>query len=539
MAVLKNNKPVFLLLAWFLVSFLFGWISVGPVKSLQALLFSFPFAVVLVLPLGRNLRHILLPIALAAFVITDFYFGVQGYLKFEYQASLYSGFILESTANTSFSESKEYLLAMAPQIAVWAGAVIIVFFIQAFLSLKLLGQKPLTSKKYYWFAALIIGLSLFGWYQKAWRAHYPAVRLITFYQECESKKEYWKNIEKENLEALKKARSEIVSVEKVPRTIVLVIGESMNRNNMSLYGYQRNTTPKLSENEQTDSDFYTGKEAFSTKSSTVAAFNDMFNFPGIDTRPDSKLFAFFRAAGYKITWISNQDDIAIKAEFQNFSNQAVNLNRISGRSSTSMDERVLPELEKALASPDDKKLIVVHLIGIHPHFSFRYPSGLNSLWNEEDGVRKKLENLGRSSRTLELLENYDKAMLYQDGILDKTLELTQDFDKKHPNVKTSWIFLSDHSVETGQMKDRTGHSNSSLAGYTIPFLFWTPDNDLSEGEVAREDAGFRADWLSYMLLDLAGIHVKFPIYEKSWLSPSYHWIEPKVVTDLKQQDKDR
>ncbi len=127
----------------------------------------------------------------------------------------------------------------------------------------------------------------------------------------------------------------------------------MNRENMSLYGYDRDTTPRLKEADK-DSELHVSKEAFSTQSSTVAAFNDMFEFPDSSSISKAKLFAFFKAAGYKIYWISNQDDVAIKAEFQDFSNTAVNLNRVAGRSSTSMDEKVLPELEKALQTPSDK-----------------------------------------------------------------------------------------------------------------------------------------------------------------------------------------
>ena len=152
--------------------------------------------------------------------------------------------------------------------------------------------------------------------------------------------------------------------------------------------------------------------------------------------------AFFKAAGYKILLdqqprrCSNQSRVS-----KDFSNTAVNLNRVAGRSSTSMDEKVLPELEKALQTPSDKKLIVVHLIGIHPHFSFRYPSEMSSLWNDQDATRARLEEKGRSIRTLEMLEHYDRGhMLYQDAVLFDTLKLTQNFDKNHPDVKTSWIF---------------------------------------------------------------------------------------------------
>lgn len=502
------------------------------------MLFSFPPVLILLLPLGRLIRKTFFCLALAVFLISDIYTGIQGFLYFIYDSNLYSGFILESVANTSPTESKEYLLTLMPQILLWIVIVASVFVLQSYLAVKLVHGEPSRSKLFYGFTFLIVGLSAFGWYQRAWRAHYPPVRLLTFYQSCEAKKEYWKNIEAENLDAVAHAKEHIVSVETDPRTIVLVVGESVNRENMSLYGYKRNTTPRLDAKKIEDKNLYLSKYAYSSKASTVAAFNDMFEFSDGSKGSDSKLFAYFRAAGYQIYWISNQDDLAIKAEFQDFSHQAVNLNRISGRSSTSMDEKVLPELEKALAEPAEKKLIVVHLIGIHPHFSFRYPSGTQPSWEADDSVRIRMQKLGRSLRTLELLEHYDKAMLYQDQVVSRTLALTEESDKKRSDVKTSWIFLSDHSVETGRRADRVGHSNKTISGYTIPFLFWTQKSDLSEGEIVQENASFRSDWLSYFLLDLAGIRCNFPIFEKSWLSHQYKWIEPKVVTELKKKEKE-
>jgi len=44
---------------------------------------------------------------------------------------------------------------------------------------------------------------------------------------------------------------------------------------------------------------------------------------------------------------------------------------------------------------------------------------------------------------------------------------------------------------------------------------------------------FRADWLSFLLLDLAGIKCYFSYDNKSWIEPDYHWDEPGVITSLK------
>ena len=186
---MKKNKAAVLVFIWFLLSYLFGWYAVGAIKSLQVLLFSFPFALILLFPFSSNIRKTLFCLSLVIFGLSDFYLGIQAYLRDAYEASLNSGFVLESVANTSFSESKEYLMAMAPQIVLWSAVAFFIFLAQAYLAISLVKGKPSRSKFFYWFAGLIICLSLFGWYQRAWRAHFPPVSLLTFYQSCEEKKE--------------------------------------------------------------------------------------------------------------------------------------------------------------------------------------------------------------------------------------------------------------------------------------------------------------------------------------------------------------
>ena len=125
---MKKNKAAVLVFIWFLLSYLFGWYAVGAIKSLQVLLFSFPFALILLFPFSSNIRKTLFCLSLVIFGLSDFYLGIQAYLRDAYEASLNSGFVLESVANTSFSESKEYLMAMAPQIVLWS-AVAFSFFL--------------------------------------------------------------------------------------------------------------------------------------------------------------------------------------------------------------------------------------------------------------------------------------------------------------------------------------------------------------------------------------------------------------------------
>ena len=196
----------------------------------------------------------------------------------------------------------------------------------------------------------------------------------------------------------------------------------------------------------------------------------------------------------------------------------------------SFDEKVIPELKNALSQNYRKKLIVVHLIGLHPHFALRFPKGTKATWNKDDDVSRSLKEMGRSQRTLILKEQYNLGMLYQDKIISETLLITKDAAK---NTPCDWIYLSDHGTESGNRGDFVGHSSKTLGGYTIPLLFWSNKKKLAQKRELLINRPFRADWLSFLLLDLAGIKCKFSFDNKSWLDQDYRWSEPEIITSLK------
>ena len=206
------------------------------------------------------------------------------------------------------------------------------------------------------------------------------------------------------------------------------------------------------------------------------------------------------------------------------------MNRQTGRSSASFDEKVIPALEHALSENYEKKLIIVHLIGLHPHFALRFPEGTKATWSKDDDIAKSLREMGRSRRTLILKEQYNLGMLYQDRIIAESLELTK---KASVNAPVDWIYLSDHGAESGHRGDFVGHSSKTLGGYTIPFLFWSNEKTFPQKHDAPTNRPFRSDWLSFLLLDLAGIKCRFAYENKSWRGQSYHWEEPRVITSLK------
>ena len=155
-----------------------------------------------------------------------------------------------------------------------------------------------------------------------------------------------------------------------PQTFVIIIGESLHRDHMQLYGYARPTTPKLSQR----SDLLaftniTAPRAATISSLTMAlSFADSYTFDGSVIK--GSVIDYFNTAGFSTYWLSNQYQggyldnlIALwgsKAQHPHFINHDYwQDNR------TPYDEQLLPLISQALHDSAPRKLIVIHLMGNH------------------------------------------------------------------------------------------------------------------------------------------------------------------------------
>src|SRR5450830_609635 len=144
-------------------------------------------------------------------------------------------------------------------------------------------------------------------------------------------------------------------------TVVWVIGESINRANMSLYGYARTTTPML---DTMRKDLLVFKDVVSSEPATMASLMKMFTPADIDApdewnrKPDVLMLA--KEAGFKIFWLSNQvPNDGWLGLVSNRADEKLFINKGAGRGENNFDGNLLPGLEAALKSPSPKKLIVV------------------------------------------------------------------------------------------------------------------------------------------------------------------------------------
>ncbi|MFY0727512.1 phosphoethanolamine transferase CptA [Pseudomonas sp. NFX15] len=307
-----------------------------------------------------------------------------------------------------------------------------------------------------------------------------------------------------------------------PATLVLVIGESTNRQRMSLYGYPRKTTPEL---DKLKGQLDVFDNVITPRPYTIEALQQVLTFADEES-PDlylstPSLVSMMKQAGYKTFWITNQQTMTKRnTMLTTFSEQAdeqVYLNNNRNQNAAQYDGDVIEPFNKALADAAPRKLIVVHLLGTHMSYQYRYPSDFDK-FQDREGVPA-----GIRDDQLPTYNSYDNAVLYNDFVVSS---LIKDYAKSDPNGFL--LYLSDHGED---VFDSVGHStlgrneNKPTAPmYTIPFMAWASPKwrethywNLA-GDLSRP---YSSSHLIHTWADLAGLSFDELDRSKSVVSDSF------------------
>lgn len=257
-----------------------------------------------------------------------------------------------------------------------------------------------------------------------------------------------------------------------PATLVLVIGESTNRNRMSLYGYARATTPHL---DSIKNELAVFTNVVSPRPFTIEALEQALTF-GDQEHPDyfkSKptLMNMMKQAGYKTYWITNQQTITKRntmlTTFSQQTDEQYYLNNNPNQNETKQyDADVLEPFEKILKQTQARKFIVVHLLGTHIDYKFRYPKEFDK-FSGRNAVPNWIKN-----QQLALYNAYDNAVLYNDFIVSSLIKQLSASE-----ANGFMLYMSDHGEEVFDTPNKNFNGRDegrpTQAMYTIPFMLWT------------------------------------------------------------------
>ena len=460
---------------------------------------------------------------------------VRAYLLDTYQAAPDSAMVLGAAANTNARESTEYLQMHWRSAIIWSGAlaiagVLVGMFARRGAVVDAAASSSVRARPAFWTRSLVLVLLLIAcvaYASKPWRRLHPAIFWAHWSQSVQTQRAAWADQQQVRDRAMAQARAIAPVISQAgPSTVVLVITDSINRDNMGLYGYGRPTTPRLQAHKaQAGEQMAVLQNAWSVDASTLPALRNMFHFGLPESQNPPHLLALARAAGYKVWWISNHDDLAIEQQHARFADVVDMVNRTPGRASASLDGEILDCVQEALQDAStDRKLIVVHLMGAHPHYSLRFPENANPFDDNVDAVETGLVKDGRSAWVRRFRQEYDAALLYHDFVVSELLQQTRSAGK--PDEYRAWMYLSDHGQEVGHGSDRAGHSPSTASGYRIPAVVWRNREALPNG--AAQQQPFRADWTAWALMDLLRIEWSGQMPERNVLGNAYRWQAPGI-----------
>ena len=265
----------------------------------------------------------------------------------------------------------------------------------------------------------------------------------------------------------------------LPSTHIILIGESTSRLHMSLYGYERQTNPKLGSIKKELKIF---RNVFASRPNTIESLEQVLTFANQEhpdlykTKPS--LMAILKQAGYKLYWISNQQTLTTRntmlTSFAKQTDEQFFLNNARNQNSYSFDEKVFEPLEKILNNNDEKKIIFVHLIGTHMNYKYRYPKNFSHFTNDD------FLNTEIPKNHIERINHYDNAILYNDYIIFQIIQSLKAKQIKN----SSLVYFSDHGEEVYDVGSHEFQGRNeaapTLGMYAIPFIFWVgPDEALN------------------------------------------------------------
>jgi glucan phosphoethanolaminetransferase (alkaline phosphatase superfamily) len=360
-------------------------------------------------------------------------------------------------------------------------------------------------KQFRWMCALVFtGMVITGYATGCNKNVYPYGLMLRTYQVFAAKKEI-----KEGREKMKDFKFN--AIKKTPidekEVYVFVIGETGRYGSYSINGYQRNTSPLLAQTKNLVSytDFYS--EANITTSSLPIILTRASARDYERSYVEKSFVDAFKEAGFKTYWIADQ---SANNKF---------IRRISGDAdreyfrvadfsdTTNFDEQLWPYLDEVLADGAPKALIVIHTLGSHFGYNYRYPASFEVF---KPGLKGAFDYALISAKNKEMFINtYDNSILYTDFFLAGTIRKIDSLQ-----AVSTLVYVADHGENLFDTEANiVFHGGSEYTPYDfhVPFFVWTSDKyntqypSKVENLNRNKDKRLSTHCIFYSMLDMADL----------------------------------
>lgn len=241
--------------------------------------------------------------------------------------------------------------------------------------------------------------------------------------------------------------------------MILVLGESVRADHLSINGYNRPTTPKLEQ----QNGLISFPNVYTEHTYTAVSLPQILTNQG-QVQNDSEYFSIYdilNKANYKTYWVGNQ---ALEKSYTPIVKTNDSIHLIDAFKSVFSfdklrDESLIPVAANILEQ-NPRSVISLHMIGSHWWYEDRYSP-------KEKVFSPVIDSKYIPSLTPEqLINSYDNTLVYLDKFMNKLIGVLEDEE-----TPTVLVYISDHGEQLGE-DGKWLHAQSGKATKNPAYMMW-------------------------------------------------------------------
>ncbi|MDD7915265.1 phosphoethanolamine transferase [Polaribacter ponticola] len=282
--------------------------------------------------------------------------------------------------------------------------------------------------------------------------------------------------------------------------IILVVGESVRADHLSLNGYDRITNPLLSKQDN----LVSFANVYTPYTFTAQSLPHILTDKSINKKEKKQtvtsLYSVLNKASFSTEWIGNQTLEKSYRDIIYSNKKKVIIDKFHSFLSFKKEKDLaLLRYFSANDSFKGNKLTSLHMIGSHWYYNSRVDS---SFYRFNPVISSKY--LG-SLKKEELINSYDNTIVYLDYFLNELIERLKISSKK-----TLLIYVSDHGETLGE-DGKWLHAQEHNASKNPAMLVWYSDNFKSNYPlkinhlISKKNDSISTDFLFHSILDIGAL----------------------------------
>ena len=417
--------------------------------------------------------------------------------------------------DTDPAESQEYLSHFITWPIILGAALYVVLGTFFFFKIRAKHVLPIKKNRIFFFVPILVVLTTISFQYLS-----QALPIFEFYKSYYLyERESWLFHKEKELRSHLIMDVQCTLPDSTNHVFIILLGESTTSCHMSLYGYFRETTPRMDARSE-ELDIYT--DVITPDTHTFGVMQKVLTFASHEHpeyyKEKASIVEIFNAAGFETYWISNKSFLTKwGGSYGVIADQAKHIYDLSVAKGT--DELVLPPLKEILNDGiKANKIIFIHVMGNHHTYVSRYPKSFSHFDYKRDN---DLPDLGfRNDKMKKTIDEFDNSILYGDFVYDSIIEKL-----KQLNTSSYLLFFSDHGEEVYDTRDANGHfmSNVYPCQSQIPFVLWRSDKYKEENpDIVIDTArAYSIEDVIYSISTLSGLEYKDNNQTLSIFSPDY------------------